>query len=212
MKLINYICSLGTSCHSACWIKNMNYKKCSYPFDWIFAKPDIVIDCLHDDFKTLLNKKYHIKHLSKEKGRSGHKKYHEKLFNHHDVLTEKDYNYFVRCVNRFHLLLKKKQNKLFIITYTNQKKNISNEDLDNINKIYYSLKPLTNNFELLVIYHKLGNELKININNLNNNFKLLEIITKDKSTGIRMSNKYEDRFFNKSISKLYTFNIHDDIH
>lgn len=89
---------------------------------------------------------------------------------------------------------------------------MSNEDLDNINKIYYSLKPLTNNFELLVIYHKLGNELKLNINNLNNNFKLLEIITKDKSTGIRMSNKYEDRFFNKSISKLYTFNINDDIH
>lgn len=122
MKLINYVCSLGTSCHSACWIKNMNYKKCSYPFDWIFAKPNIVIDCLHDDFKILLNKKYHIEHQSKEKGRSGHKKYHEKLFNHHDILTEKYYNYFVRCVNRFHLLLKKnKINYLLLLTQIKKK-------------------------------------------------------------------------------------------
>ena len=211
MTIINYVCSLRTSCHTTCWIKNMDFKKCSYPFDWIFASPEIVIDCLSDDFKTLLNKKYHIKHLTKQKGKSGHKKYDEKLFNHHDVLKKKDYNYFVRCVNRFHELSKKNESKLFIITFTNQYEDILDKEIENINKIYNLLKSYTNNFELLVVYHKLGNELKLNINNLNNNFKLFKIIKKKIITEKKMKNKYEDRFFNKSF-KLYKFKILDDIH
>ena len=212
MSTINYICSLGSLCHSACWIKNMNYKKCSYPFDWIFARIDIVIHCLENNFKLLLNKKYHIEHISKQKGRSGHKKYSEKLFNHHNILNEKNYNYFVRCVNRFHILLKKKEKKLFIIGFYNRLENMSKEDLNKLKKLYHLLNSLTINFEILVIYHIIGNKLKLNIDNSNKKFKLLEIITTKRSTGTRMSNENEDRFFNKSISKLYTFNILDDIH
>ena len=33
---INYVCLLGTLCHSASILKRNNLKLCSYPFDWIF--------------------------------------------------------------------------------------------------------------------------------------------------------------------------------
>jgi hypothetical protein len=49
MKTINYICSLGTLCHSASLIKQMNMKKCSSPFDWIFSNPNMIIDCIDND-------------------------------------------------------------------------------------------------------------------------------------------------------------------
>jgi hypothetical protein len=50
MLEINYTCSLGSLCHSSQILKRNNYKKCSYPFDWIFSNYDIIIDCLEDDF------------------------------------------------------------------------------------------------------------------------------------------------------------------
>ena len=53
---IKYVCSLGSLCHSAQILKNNNLKRCSYPFDWIFSSPNMVIDCISDDFKKFLDK------------------------------------------------------------------------------------------------------------------------------------------------------------
>ena len=58
MLEINYTCSLGNLCHGSQILKRNNYKKCSYPFDWIFSNYDIIINCLEDDFNIFLDKSY----------------------------------------------------------------------------------------------------------------------------------------------------------
>jgi hypothetical protein len=43
------------------------------------------------------------------------------MFNHHNPLINiDDYNYYVRCVNRFKKLLQKQEYKLFITTFANR--------------------------------------------------------------------------------------------
>ena len=42
------------------------------------------------------------------------------MFNHHNPLNnENDYNYYIRCVNRFRELLQNEELKLFIIIFVN---------------------------------------------------------------------------------------------
>lgn len=57
---INYVCSLGKMCHSATLIKRNNFKFCSFPFDWVFSSPKVVISCLKDRFKSFLDKSNYI--------------------------------------------------------------------------------------------------------------------------------------------------------
>jgi hypothetical protein len=56
---INYVCSLGSFCHTAFHLDNYKMRNCAYPFDYILSSPEMVIDCLIDDFKVFLDKKYH---------------------------------------------------------------------------------------------------------------------------------------------------------
>lgn len=48
--------SLGENCNSSWYIKETDNKKASYPFDWIFSSPEIIIHAVKDDFKSFLNK------------------------------------------------------------------------------------------------------------------------------------------------------------
>lgn len=110
MKNINYICSLGTLCHSAKYIKDNNTKKCSYPFDWIFSNPHVIIKIIKNDFVDFLNKE-HYKKINDKK--CDHDLYGGNMFNHHNPLNEKDHEYFKRCVVCFKELLDKKNQNFF---------------------------------------------------------------------------------------------------
>ena len=115
MLEIYYTCSLGTLCHSSQLLKRNNLKLCSYPFDWIFSNCDNIIHCIEDNFNIFLDKSYY-NNISKS--RCGHSKYNEKMFNHRNPLNNiNDYNYYVRCVDRFKELLQKQEHKLFIMTF-----------------------------------------------------------------------------------------------
>lgn len=94
---INNFCSLGTLCHRSLLLKRNKLKKESYPFDWIFSNCNIINHCISNNFKIYLDKSYYIK-INDFK--CGHSYYHENMFNHHNPLKN-DYNYFVRCVERF---------------------------------------------------------------------------------------------------------------
>ncbi|WP_158302359.1 DUF1796 family putative cysteine peptidase [Sodalis glossinidius] len=56
---VNHIVSLGSHCLAASILKKLGIKKYSLPFDWNFTHPGMVIDCLNDNFKVFLDKKYH---------------------------------------------------------------------------------------------------------------------------------------------------------
>ena len=213
MKTVNYICSLGTLCNTASCIKQMQMKKCSFPFDWIFSNPNMIIDCIDNDFKIFLDRNFHIPHeiLPNSKKGSGHKVYGGKMFNHHYILEDNTYRYFVRCVNRFRILTKKKENKLFIISFVNKREKISKELKNNIINLYKKLESITTNFNLLVVYHRIDHNMRSEIVELNENFKIIEIFTRAESDGNRIKNKVENQFYNNSIFKWYDFKILEDI-
>src|SRR5690554_4291669 len=110
--VINYVCSLGSFCYSSQFFKNHGLKKCSYPFDWIFCNNSLktVVDCILDSFKKFLDPNNQIEFSPYEVGtdnsrRSGHKIYGSNLSPHFNLRNNSNYDYFVRCVERFENLL-----------------------------------------------------------------------------------------------------------
>lgn len=224
MKTINYICSLGSQCSTASWIKQKNMKKCSYPFDWIYSNPKMIIDCINDDFVKFLDRSLHIPTTYKKKQKiieykniSGHKIYKRKnskgIFNHHYILEDKQYEYFVRCVNRFRELTKINDNKLFIISFMNEKQDITKNLQKQLNDLYTTLQKITNNFDLLVVWHTCGTELKSNVieDKELNNLKYINITTINRNNGRKIKDKKENKFYNRCIFELYNFQIIDNI-
>lgn len=153
MSEIKFTCSLGGMCHSSQILKRNRLKICSYPFDWIFTNCDNIMHCIEDNFTIFLDKSYYQDiHRKWNNNQCGHKYYHENMFNHFDPRNEKDYNYYVRCVDRFKNLLTEQGHKLFVMMF------INNETIDNtiVNKLIEfnsNLSKHTHNYTLLVIIH-----------------------------------------------------------
>ena len=110
---VNYVCSLGALCVTSRLMERNNIKKFSCPFDWIYSTPSIILDCINDDFIKFLNIKYcrmPSNHYS-----NTHTHYfpsYLNMFTHKNPLKIDDYNYFVRCIERFKILLKKQSKKI----------------------------------------------------------------------------------------------------
>ena len=73
---INYICSLGTLCHTASFMQRNNIKIVSYPFDWIFSNHQNIMHCIETNFSIFLDKNYY-KYISESE--CGHYLYDESL-------------------------------------------------------------------------------------------------------------------------------------
>lgn len=213
-KNFNYVCSLGTLCHTAYFIKRHNLKKCSYPFDWIFSNINVVIDCLKDDFKKFLDKDNYIDHSSNNPELCGHKIYNSAMFNHTSPRTEEGYEYFVRCVNRFRNLLLKKEKKLFVIMSVNDEHNNIENSLIELNN---ELKNITCNFNILYINHHAGilenSHSIVDIDNIDNidNIDILELCTTSISNGVDFNNNDDNIYLDKIFTSNYKFDIIDEI-
>ena len=207
MSEINYVCSLGSLCHSSQILKKNGYKKCSYPFDWIFSNCDNIIHCINDDFKIFLDKSYYVSIYNKK---CAHKLYHNEMFNHHNPLIHvDDYNYFVRCVDRFRNLLKKEEHKLFLMISVNQKENLSDSFMNKIVDFNNKFSKHTQNYTLLVIYHVPDKEQHNHISTHIDNIHFIELHTFSKSNGVNFCNKQDDNYLDNVINSIYKFNIMD---
>lgn len=126
MNNISNIISLGCHCYTSSLLKSLKLKFFSCPFDWIFSSPKMIQHCIADDFNTFLDKKYY--ETIPESNRIGgpdanlvnHNYYYENygiraVFNHHNVLNEEEYLYFVRCVARFKSLLVSEEVNVFLM-------------------------------------------------------------------------------------------------
>ena len=193
----NHFCSLGTLCHSSQLLKRNNFKKCSYPFDWIYSDCNIISHCLQTKFKIFLDKSYYIK-INDIK--CGHSQYHEKMFNHHNPLNEKDYAYFVRCVDRFKKILNTKESKLFILMYVNMNHSEIEESIK-FNKI---LSKFTSKYTLLVIHHEVNKIRKYTFEK-KDNMHFLHLYTLSESDGKEFKNE-EDNVYLDNILKSYYIN------
>ena len=204
MLEINYTCSLGSLCHSSQILKRNNLKLCSYPFDWIFSNCDNIIHCIEDNFNIFLDKSYYI---NISQSQCGHSKYNNRMFNHHNPLINIDnYNYYVRCVDRFKNLLQKQYHKLFIMIFVNMNninENIKNNIIDFNNKF----SRYTSNYTLLVIFHIPNKQQNHHIFTYNDNIHFLELHTLSSSGGVEFGNKNDNIYLDNIINSKYNFNL-----
>jgi hypothetical protein len=203
MLEINYTCSLGFLCHSSQILKRNKYKLCSYPFDWIFSNCDIVIDCIEDNFKIFLDKSYYI---NVSQSQCGHSKYGNCMFNHHNPLINiEDYNYYVRCVNRFKGLLQKKEHKLFIAIFANVSinDNHKNSVIDFNNKF----SKYTSNYTMLIIFNTPNKQQNNHTFTYDNNIHFLELHTLSNSNGLEFNNNNDNIYLDNILKSKYKFKI-----
>lgn len=207
---INYTCSLGPRCHTACLLKNNHLKKASYPFDWIFSNIDMVIHCLEDRFTTFLDKSYFT--IQNDTSESQQHSYYcesqdDHVFNHRNPLKPDDYNYYVRCVERFNDLLKTKDNKLFVLFFLNYVK-IDDAFKRRIIEFNNKFKHYTSHYGILCIIQYVDNANTYEFSSCEN-IHFLEIYTKSKSNGLQFEDPQDDIFLNNLIMQTYKFNLYE---
>jgi hypothetical protein len=149
---VGHLVSLGSFCLPSLIFRDNGLRRYSLPFDWIFSTPQMVRDCLADDFAMFLDRRHYrsISHQRKEPG-AEHEFYRERyglpaLFAHRDPTQEPDYLYLTRCVTRFRQLLHSEEPKLFLLIGR------ANHDLANeFPLLLEALGRATTNFVLLCI-------------------------------------------------------------
>ena len=194
---IKYFCSLGTLCHSSQLLKRNNLKKCSYPFDWIYSDCNTISHCLQNNFKIFLDKSYY-REINDMK--CGHSYYHKRMFNHHNPLNNKDYNYFLRCVDRFNKLLQNTESKLFILMYVNMNHNEIQQSIE-FNKI---LTKYSSNYKLLIIHHEVKTTRTYTFE-IKDNIHILYLYTLSESDGKEFKNEDDNLFLDNIINSHYIF-------
>ena len=217
---INYVCSLGSFCHTACYLKDNKLLLCSYPFDYIVSAPEMVTDCLRDDFKLFLDKtRYEIYTNWDGSLSSNHKLYgkfchtfgthKEKIldltFRHHNVTTDKDYNSFIRKVERFRELLKKEEPKLFLLF--SQDEEYTQKEIFELNDI---LKTKTTNYQIMCITMLNDFHPRHTIEEIDN-IKLIKLYTYGRSNGGKLLCHSGDKYLDNLIKSYYNFQLKDDI-
>lgn len=191
-------------CHSSQILKRNNLKLCSYPFDWIFSNCDNIIHCIEDNFNIFLDKSYYI-NISESK--CGHSKYGITMFNHHNPLNNiNDYNYYVRCVDRFKKLLQKQEHKLFIMIFVNMK-NIDENIIKHMIEFNNKFSKYTYNYTLLVIFHIPNKQQNHHIFTYNDNIHFLELHTLSVSCGLDFKNNDDSIYLDNIIKFKYNFNL-----
>lgn len=158
----NHAISLGCACNTSLYLKELNLKRFSLPYDWIFTNLDMIKHTIEDDFKSFLDTSL----MSDRKvTQASHNFYHQKLFNHRNPKSvREDYDYYQRCIDRFKQVINSKDNKLFIHTLYQQPQKFHRDylkfnrkfqnvafDLNKLKEFNQFLNSITTNYTLLVI-------------------------------------------------------------
>ena len=216
--VIEHFISLGSRCHTSSFLKRNKLKKESYPFDWIYSNIYMIIHCLDTKFTFFLNKDYYsITDLNNYN--QTHLYYYpdnNTMFNHHNPLNDKDYDYFKRCIERFYNVLKSNKKKLFIIMLDHNDTNpyytyndlikYNNNEFDLLN---YKLSLFTDNYEILIIIHKKNDNNNHHFIN-NNNLTILFFSTYSYSNGVSFIDDNDNIILDNIIKKYYNIESFPD--
>jgi len=156
MQDIKFVISLGSSCFTSYLLKDVHLKLFSCPFDWIFSSPEMIQDCIDDNFLKFMDKSLYTNYLSNQS--SATHRYYGKAFLHHDPRNETHSNYFQRCVNRFNKVLLSPMHKLFVISLVNIPAYCETTDYI---VLHNYLKSKTDNFKMLILVHILTNNKEL---------------------------------------------------
>lgn len=206
-------CSLGDSCMPSFSLKALGLKSESYPFDWVNSKSNIVKLCIEDEFKDFLDKSLYSEHKNEYDAERvcQHNIYVDLLrvnpiykqifFRHRDPLgNDKDYEYYVRCVDRFKSLLSSDEQKIFIKVYVNSDESKLEDVLDLTN----FLKDHTTNYTVIAINHSVTGAQSFKIEK-RENLVYVEITSVAETDGGTFYNHTDQTFFNSLLEYL----IHD---
>ena len=202
--VFKYTCSLGVWCHSSQMLKDNSAKRCSYPFDWVHSSCDTILHCIEDDFKIFLDKSYY---KSESNSKCAHLLYHPEMFNHHNPLSNEDnYNYYIRCVDRFRQLLKTEESKFFIMMLPNNN-NITEDMKEEVIRFNEQFSKHTTNYKLLVILHVKDRSANYHHFTHSDNIDFLELHTIASSGGTYFLTHGDNHYFNDIIRKTYEFDL-----
>lgn len=119
------VVGLGSRCTIAQTLQDLGLRSGSYPFDWIFSTPEIVVHCLEDDFELFLRKDQYepiaVEHRAvKQFNLCDHATFRDAfgqgaMFNHRNPTEADDHAYLVRCVDRFRAMLASSDPTLFVL-------------------------------------------------------------------------------------------------
>jgi hypothetical protein len=172
MKEFNFI-SLGLNCFPSGFLKFLQLKNTSYPFDWLqLSNFNNILDILNNNYENLFNTTNLIlnDNCSENNELCRHNKY-GKIFVHH--CPKKNLDYFNRCMSRFINIISKKKN-IFIIRIDIEK---------DYELLYNALKKINNNDFILIILKIISiekqttpsNDVNIDTYKNNSNIKIFSI-------------------------------------
>jgi hypothetical protein len=200
--------SLGENCSTSWYLKSVGLKRYSYPFDWLFSSPEIVLDCINDRFTNFLDKTL----LFNIEGRTsaGHRHYHASLFNHRNPLdSDEDFAYYERCCERFLALSKSAKKLVFFITLINepnkragwaqgfsmQYKMPEQQNIASLSPLFATLKQNFNNVQFIVLNHYTDSQRTAEFNQIDEDIAQITFCAKGRSTGVKYTDPVDDFCF-----------------
>lgn len=111
------VIGLGTHCYAASLLSRFGWRNWSGPFDWIFCTPEMVCDCIDDDFEEFLDPAHYRRVPIEERSdpdvnRVSHTLFEARytipdpVFNHTDADVPEGWEYLRRCTDRFRAALR----------------------------------------------------------------------------------------------------------
>lgn len=204
---------LGQNCNASWYIKESGNKKTSYPLDWIFTTPEIILDMLDDDFESFTRKDLLIPHGID----AGHKRYHETLFGHRNPASrESDRQYLLRCVDRWRAKMKSQSPVLFLTIVLNEsdkrkrwKKGFTKEfkmpteqNLSDFENLMQRLLLVNPNAKFLFIEQQTEDDFQLSIESKTELALWLNFTSLDKNTGVQYLHEVDDEVMKTILNDL----------
>jgi hypothetical protein len=109
--------SLGQNCNASWYLKAAGRKDASYPFDWVFTSPEIIMHILKDDFQQFTDPSLLVP-IGMD---AGHRTYHAFLFGHRNPASSSaDLAFLHRCIERWHALIQSDHHVVFLTVVLNE--------------------------------------------------------------------------------------------
>ena len=215
MDTYNQVCSFGPFCHTGNLMQRLKVKTVSFPFDWLCTTPLIISDCIENNFQFFLDKMYYM--LDETKSHVVHTYYADKynfnkaFFAHSNPLEPETYEYFERCVDRFRLLLKCPDKKLFIISYmVTYTETVDPDFLVKVQRLNDTLSKQTTNYDILCIINNPQQSMQsFRVEKLDNNIILLHLNTLSISHGVFFLDDKDNLFLENIMNSHFLFDIYD---
>lgn len=207
MTEFKYACSIGNYCFSAALLNMIKVRDRALPFDWLFTTPKATTEILKNDFQNFLDPKYYvdIHDVAPAHGgrQAGHSLYHKNFFNHKNPREKVDYDYYVRCVDRFREFIKIEDKKLFICSYKNLENKMDDSLMSDIFELNKVLSEITQNYHLLChINYPNNKDIKHEITEIGN-VTFFELYTKGDNHGLGYGNDEDNQTFFEIFKQLF---------